>query len=66
MNLRSFHFFLILLSAILAIVLGGWLLHVYGRERDVMAAVGAVASFVVAVGLILYDRWFLQKTRAFK
>jgi len=66
LNLRSFHFFLILLSAILAIVLGGWLLRVYGRERDVMAAVGAVASFVVAVGLILYDRWFLHKTRAFK
>jgi hypothetical protein len=66
LNLRTFHFLLILVSALLAVVLGGWLLRVYGREGGVMAVVGAIASFAVAVGLILYDRWFLRKTRAFK
>ena len=66
MNLRAFHFFLILVSALLAVVFGGWLLRGYGQDGGVGALVGAMASFAVAVGLVVYDRWFLRKTRAFK
>jgi hypothetical protein len=63
LNLRTVHFFLILLSALLAVVFGSWLLRGYARGGGVLAVVGALASFAVAVGLILYDRWFLRKTK---
>ncbi len=66
MNLRIVHFCLILLSALLAVGLGGWLLRGYEQGGGALALVGAAASFSVAVGLVLYDRWFLRKTRAFK
>ncbi len=66
MNLRAFHFFLILLSALLAVVFGGWLLRGYGQEGGAGTLVGAVVSFAVAVGLVVYDRWFLRTTRSFE
>lgn len=66
MNLRTFHFFLILLSAILAVGFGGWMLRGYGQDGGAGTLVGAVVSFAVAVGLVVYDRWFLRETRAFK
>jgi len=66
LNLRAFHFVLILLSALLAVVFGGWLLRGYGQDGGAGALVGAVASFAVAVGLVVYDRWFLRKTRSFE
>jgi len=66
LNLRAFHFFLILLSALLAVVFGGWLLRGYGQEGGAGTLVGAGVSFAVAVGLVVYDRWFLRKTRSFE
>ena len=55
MNLRWFHALLILLSAILAVVFGVWALD--------QSVVAAGAAFVVSFGLVLYDSWFLRKTR---
>ena len=63
MNLRWFHAVLILLSAALAVLFGVWCLGQYGREDGVANLVAAVAAFAVSVGLVVYDSWFLRKTR---
>ena len=63
MNLRWFHAVLILLSAALAVLFGVWCLGLYGRESGVASLLAAVASFTVSFGLVVYDSWFLRKTR---
>jgi hypothetical protein len=63
MNLRLVHALLILLSAALAVLFGVWCLGQYGRQDGVANLVGAVAAFAAAVGLVVYDSWFLRKTR---
>lgn len=63
MNLRLVHALLILLSAILAVVFGVWLLELYARNHNTLNLVAAIASFAVSLGLVLYDSWFLRKTR---
>ena len=63
MNLRLVHALLILLSAALAVLFGVWCLGQYGRHDGVANLVGAVAAFAAAVGLVVYDSWFLRKTR---
>ena len=66
MNLRWFHALLILLSAALAVLFGVWCLGLYGREDGVASLLAAVASFGVAFGLLVYDSWFLRKTRTLR
>ena len=63
MNLRMVHALLILFSAVLAVLFGLWCLSRYAREDGVATLVAAVASFAVSLGLIVYDSWFLRKTR---
>jgi hypothetical protein len=63
MNLRLFHAVLILFSAILAVVFGIWCLDGYGRANGATNLFGAVTSFAVSLGLVVYDSWFLRKTR---
>jgi hypothetical protein len=57
---------LILLSAVLAVLFGVWCLGVYGREHGVGSLLAAVAAFAVSLGLVLYDSWFLRKTRTLR
>jgi hypothetical protein len=64
MNLRLFHAVLILLSAALAVIFGLWSLGVSGRGDASVPA--GIAAFAVAVGLIVYDSWFLRKTRTLR
>jgi uncharacterized membrane protein YcjF (UPF0283 family) len=66
MNLRSVHALLILLSAALAVLFGFWCLDQYRRQDGITALVAAVASFTAALGLVVYDSWFLRKTRALR
>jgi hypothetical protein len=66
MNLRWFHALLILLSAALAVLFGVWCLALYGREDRVANLVAALAAFGVSFGLVLYDSWFLRKTRTLR
>jgi hypothetical protein len=66
MNLRWVHAFLILLSAALAVVFGVWCLTVYGRGDGAGSLVAAVLAFAVSFGLVVYDRWFLRKTRTLR
>jgi Cu/Ag efflux pump CusA len=63
MSLRLVHALLILLSAALAVLFGVWCLGLYGREDRVASLPAAVAAFAVAFGLVVYDSWFLRKTR---
>jgi hypothetical protein len=66
MNLRWFHALLILLSAALAVLFGFWCLSQYGREAGTANLVAGIAAFVVSLGLIAYDSWFLRKTRTLR
>ena len=66
MNLRWVHAVLILLSAALAVLFGVWCLAQYGRQDGVGSVIAAVAAFAVSVGLVVYDSWFLRKTRTLR
>jgi hypothetical protein len=66
MNLRWFHALLIALSAALAVLFGLWSLDGYRREDGIAPLVVAIASFAASFGLVMYDSWFLRKTRALR
>jgi len=66
MNLRWFHALLILLSAALAVLFGVWCLGQYRHEDGVANLLAAVAAFAVSLGLVVYDSWFLRKTRTLR
>jgi hypothetical protein len=66
MNLRLIHAVVILFSAALAGLFGVWCLSVYGREGGVASLLAAVAAFAVSLGLVVYDSWFLRKTRTLR
>jgi len=66
MSLRWVHALLILLSAALAVLFGVWCLGLYGREDRVASLLAAVAAFAMSLGLVVYDSWFLRKTRTLR
>ena len=66
MNLRSVHALLILLSAALAVLFGLWCLDLYRREDGIATLVAAIVSFATSFGLVMYDSWFLRKTRTLR
>jgi hypothetical protein len=66
MNLRWVHAVLILLSAALAVLFGVWNLGRYRHDAGVGSLLAAVAAFVVSLGLVAYDSWFLRKTRTLR
>ena len=66
MSLRWVHALLILLSAALAVLFGIWCLALYGRQDGVATLLAAVTAFAVSVGLVVYDSWFLRKTRTLR
>ena len=55
MSLRAFHVLFISASVLLALMLARWCLPEH------KAAAGAAVA--VALGLIVYETWFLRKTR---
>ena len=63
MNLRWFHATLILLSAALAVLFGLWCMTQYGHGGGLGSLVSGIAAFAVSFGLVVYDSWFLRKTR---
>jgi hypothetical protein len=63
MNLRYVHAFLIMLSAALAVVFGLWCVSQYRNEGGLGSLLAAIAAFAVSFGLVVYDSWFLRKTR---
>jgi hypothetical protein len=66
MSLRWFHALLILLSAALAVFFGLWCLAQYGRHDGTASLLAAVAAFAVSLGLVIYDSWFLRRTRTLR
>jgi hypothetical protein len=66
MNLRWFHALLILLSAALAVLFGVWCLALYEREDGTASLLAAIVAFAVSFGLVVYDSWFLRKTRTLR
>ena len=66
MSLRLVHALLILLSAVLAVLFGVWCLGQYGRADGAASLFAAVAAFAVSFGLVVYDSWFLRKTRTLR
>jgi hypothetical protein len=66
MNLRLVHALLILLSAALAVLFGFWCLGQYGRGDGAGSLIAAVTAFAVSAGLVIYDSWFLRKTRTLR
>ena len=63
MNIRWFHALLILLSAAVAVLFGLWCLSQYGQDDGIGMLAAGIASFAVSFGLVVYDSWFLRKTR---
>jgi hypothetical protein len=63
MNLRWFHALLIFLSAALAVLFGVWCLDAYGRDETIGTLIAGIAAFALSLGLLVYDSWFLRKTR---
>ena len=63
MNLRLVHAMLILFSAALAVLFGLWCL---GREDGVARLLAGIAAFATSLGLVIYDSWFLRKTRTLR
>jgi hypothetical protein len=66
MNLRFVHAGLIFLSAVLAVVFGVWCLGQYQRGGGTPVMLAGVVSFAASCGLIVYDSWFLRKTRSLR
>jgi hypothetical protein len=64
MSLKAFHLVFITAAVLLALGLGAWLLKGYfspeGRVRDLVFGILSIAA---AAGLMLYERYFLKKTR---
>ena len=66
MNLRWVHAVLIMLSAAVAVLFGIWCLSQYRRHEEIVSLVAAIVSFAVSFGLVVYDSWFLRKTRTLR
>ena len=66
MNLRWVHAVLILLSAALAVLFGVWCLGQYRQGNGVANLLAAVTAFALSAGLLVYDSWFLRKTRTLR
>ena len=66
MNLRLVHAMLIAFSAALAVLFGIWCLNLYAQQAGVGSLIAAIAAFATSFGLVVYDRWFLRKTRTLR
>jgi hypothetical protein len=66
MNLRSVHALLIFLSAALAALFGFWCLSRASQTDGSTPLIAGITSFAVALGLLVYDSWFLRKTRSLR
>jgi len=61
MSLKAFHVLFISASALLAFGFGAWCL---GAQPPWLAA--SVASFVLGLGLVGYEAWFIIKMRGIR
>jgi hypothetical protein len=62
-SLKAFHIVFIIFTTLLALSTGVWCLWINLVEGAPIYVAGAVASFVVAIGLMLYGFWFYRKMK---
>jgi hypothetical protein len=63
MSLKGFHIVFITVSTLLALFAGAWCLWVDSLHGVPAFRIGAVASFLAAVTLIIYGVWFYRKMK---
>jgi len=63
MSPKAFHIVVIILSTLLALGTGIWCLWVNLVVGAPIYVAGAVASFVVAIALMVYGFWFYRKMK---
>jgi hypothetical protein len=63
MSLKGFHIVFIVFSTLLALGCGAWCIWVDMVEGAPVFLLGAIASFVCAVGLVVYGVWFYRKMK---
>lgn len=63
MSLKGFHIVFIICSTLLALVLGAWCVRVNLVFGAPGYLVGAIASFAVALALVVYGVWFYKKMK---
>ena len=63
MSLKAIHILFITLSTLLTLGFGGWCLNSYLEENKTSYMVLGIISFVAAVTLAGYGRWFIRKLR---
>jgi hypothetical protein len=63
MSLKHIHIVFITAATALAVFFGTWCYAQWRAEGDVGMLAGTVGSAATAVGLLVYGRWFLGKTR---
>ena len=64
MSLKAFHLVFITASTLLAFWFGAWSLKGYASpEGRTMDLVFGIASIVAGIGLIVYECYFLKKTK---
>jgi len=63
MSLRGFHVVFIAASALLALFVAAWCLGVLPGGPGEIHVVAGVASLLACASLVVYETWFLRKTR---
>jgi hypothetical protein len=63
MSLKAFHIVFIIFSTLLALGTAAWCTWVDIVEGAPIYLAGAIASFVVAIALIVYGFWFYRKMK---
>lgn len=61
MSLKAFHIFFVTISTLFAAAFGVWAVREYRIDGDVAKLVAGVGSFLGAVTMVVYGRWFLRK-----
>ncbi len=63
MSLKALHVVFVVASTLLALTFGAWALVQNQNGAGATYLVVAVGSFLAAVTLVVYGRWFLKKLR---
>lgn len=63
MSLKGFHIVFIIFTTLLALGCGGWCIWLDLVEGASIYLGGAIASFIVAIALIIYGVWFYRKMK---
>jgi len=63
MSLRTFHIIFIVCSIVLSIGFGYWAINGYQQDHTLGLLWTGVGSFIVAIGLIIYEYQFIKKVK---